>query len=402
MLRGEFEEKEYWGDSYSDIDNYNCSYLFNSTNIIDINFKDWHLDALNSFENLAIDEETISLDKCLNTLNIDEDQDYLIKIPEIESQILQNLSFNIDEEIELSFNQNEFQKSWHLSSNLDNENLYEVFNHNFEDSTWSKYNDDLFHITNRQIYWTSKRLDSIINNEKHSDHSISEHNIEEDEIKPIFLYPTLLDKEQFPKKLISENKIKKRNEKLSNYMKLISYQKSEQNIRKLRINNLNNENVSKESNSFCTINDNIANKKKAFKWTEKRNKYFIASVETKKIAIELSKIIGVKSTAEKLNLRTKSINFWIKNGPIRKKGGGRKIKDPKMEEKVFKWYIEEKKNGGIITAGHIKEKAKEFSSYPNFLSSKGWLDKFKNRYNILYLDRDNKKIFKYKNPKNYI
>ena len=73
-----------------------------------------------------------------------------------------------------------------------------------------------------------------------------------------------------------------------------------------------------------------------------------------------------------------------------------------MEEKVFKWYIEEKKNGGIITAGHIKEKAKEFSSYPNFLSSKGWLDKFKNRYNILYLDRDNKKIFKYKNPKNYI
>ena len=262
MLRGEFGEKEYWGDSYSDIDNYNCSYLFNSTNIIDINFKDWHLDALNSFENLAIDEEIISLDKCLNTLNIDEDQDYLIKIPEIESQILQNLSFNIDEEIELSFNQNEFQKSWHLSSNLDNENLYEVFNHNFEDSTWSKYNDGLFHITNRQIYWTSKRLDSIINNEKHSDHSISEHNIEEDEIKPIFLYPTLLDKEQFPKKLISENKIKKRNDKLSNYMKLISFQKSEQNIRKLRINNLNMENVSKESNSFCTINDNIANKKK--------------------------------------------------------------------------------------------------------------------------------------------
>ena len=38
--------------------------------------------------------------------------------------------------------------------------------------------------------------------------------------------------------------------------------------------------------------------------------------------------------------------------------------------------------GEIVTADMIKRKAKELSNHSDFIASKGWLDKFKQRYNL--------------------
>jgi hypothetical protein len=72
----------------------------------------------------------------------------------------------------------------------------------------------------------------------------------------------------------------------------------------------------------------------------------------------------------------------MKVGWQRKKGGGRKTKDPEMEMKLFDWYVYKKKHSQQVTAKMIKDKALELRSSPDFIASKGWLDKFKIRYRL--------------------
>lgn len=72
----------------------------------------------------------------------------------------------------------------------------------------------------------------------------------------------------------------------------------------------------------------------------------------------------------------------MKVGWQRKKGGGRKTKDPEMEKKLFDWYNTRKYSKQTVTAKMIKDKALELRSSPDFIASKGWLDKFKIRYRL--------------------
>lgn len=64
-------------------------------------------------------------------------------------------------------------------------------------------------------------------------------------------------------------------------------------------------------------------------------------------------------------------------------GGGRKIKDPEMENQLFDWCINEiKKKKKNIPRSLIRIKAKFFSNYQKtFKASKGWLEKFLKRKN---------------------
>lgn len=72
----------------------------------------------------------------------------------------------------------------------------------------------------------------------------------------------------------------------------------------------------------------------------------------------------------------------MKVGWQRKKGGGRKTKDPDMEKRLFDWYNSRKVSNQQVTAKMIKDKALELRSSPDFIASKGWLDKFKIRYRL--------------------
>ena len=80
------------------------------------------------------------------------------------------------------------------------------------------------------------------------------------------------------------------------------------------------------------------------------------------------------------NVPIKSLRRWVKVGYIRKKGGGRKVKDPKMEKKIYKWYLECCKHDIAVTPRMIKIKALEFSHVKEFNASKGWLAKFTFKY----------------------
>ena len=109
--------------------------------------------------------------------------------------------------------------------------------------------------------------------------------------------------------------------------------------------------------------------------------YSILSKEKKNAICSLAKFFGAQKIAYCLNISKKSLTRWIKKGTERKKGGGRKILDPIMEEKVLQWY-QSNRSKGPISAKLIKQKAKEFSSCRKFLASKGWFEKFRKKYNI--------------------
>ena len=109
--------------------------------------------------------------------------------------------------------------------------------------------------------------------------------------------------------------------------------------------------------------------------------YSILSKEKKNAICSLAKFFGLHKIAYCLNISKKSLTRWLKKGTERKKGGGRKILDPLMEEKVLQWY-QSNKSKIAISAKIIKQKAKEFSSCRKFLASKGWFEKFRKKYNI--------------------
>ena len=54
-----------------------------------------------------------------------------------------------------------------------------------------------------------------------------------------------------------------------------------------------------------------------------------------------------------------------------------------MELKLMEWYYtKHNKLGQTIKVKEFKEQAKKFSTDQSFLASKGWLEKFKKRYQI--------------------
>ena len=64
-------------------------------------------------------------------------------------------------------------------------------------------------------------------------------------------------------------------------------------------------------------------------------------------------------------------------------GGGRRIKDPSMEEELLKWYDNyHRVEGNKVKTREFKQKALDFSNDSTFRASKGWLQKFRKRHNI--------------------
>ena len=102
-------------------------------------------------------------------------------------------------------------------------------------------------------------------------------------------------------------------------------------------------------------------------------KFYILNVITGNDLCDMSIRFGI-------NKRT--LRRWQNKGVKKNRGGGgRKIQDPEMEEKLMKWYFKEIKKRKIKTR-EFKEKAKELSNINGFKASKGWLQKLRRRYII--------------------
>lgn len=100
---------------------------------------------------------------------------------------------------------------------------------------------------------------------------------------------------------------------------------------------------------------------------------------------------SLKEISDEYDVPIKSIRRWLNVGHERKKGGGRKIRDLEMVDKLLVWYKEEReKEGVLITSKDIKKKALEFSTNNDFNASKGWLEKMRMRFD-LHIDPIHKK-----------
>lgn len=148
----------------------------------------------------------------------------------------------------------------------------------------------------------------------------------------------------------------------------------------------------KSINNFCLSDKNTLSFNESSKYSKgdscyyhlnkKRSKYAMYSKEVKRQCIEKAKLIDVKEVAAKYSVPLKSLKRWIEIGPDRKKGGGRKVKEPMMEQKLSSWYRSLTEMGFSISPRMIKIKALEYSSNNDFNASKGWLAKFSKKFNL--------------------
>lgn len=113
-----------------------------------------------------------------------------------------------------------------------------------------------------------------------------------------------------------------------------------------------------------------------------RMKYKMFSAEEKNFCLNLLQFFDHQAVANMCNVPLKSLKRWSVVGAERKKGGGRKVKDPDMEFRIVNWIKQQQKQGIYINAKSIKEQALKYATNETFLASKGWLEKLKKKYHI--------------------
>ena len=118
------------------------------------------------------------------------------------------------------------------------------------------------------------------------------------------------------------------------------------------------------------------------------------STQSKEISKAVNKEkISLEVVAKMCNVPTKSLRRWSIVGCSRKKGCGRKIKDPVMEKKLIAWYLNCVNKENLYPTGKmIRAKALELTEIKGFLASKGWLEKFKKKYNVKTYTSKEKKV----------
>ncbi len=123
--------------------------------------------------------------------------------------------------------------------------------------------------------------------------------------------------------------------------------------------------------------------KKVYRYGSKRPKrYNILDEEIKKKLLQDAQTMKTIDVAKKYGISTRNINRWKKIGIKRKKGSGRKLRDPALEKKLLIWFNTQDKMK--ITSKLFKEKALELSNNINFRASSGWLTNMKKKYHIKF------------------
>ena len=123
-------------------------------------------------------------------------------------------------------------------------------------------------------------------------------------------------------------------------------------------------------------------KKKFIRYSKRAKKYNILTEEIKRKLLLDAKHMRTIDVAKKYGISTRNINRWKKIGVKRKRGSGRKFKDPDLEKKIIIWYnFQDKKN---VTSKIFREKALELSNNNSFRASSGWLTIMKKKYRIKF------------------
>ncbi|XP_045464241.1 jerky protein homolog-like [Harmonia axyridis] len=109
-----------------------------------------------------------------------------------------------------------------------------------------------------------------------------------------------------------------------------------------------------------------------------------------KYGVAKSTICSIKKKAEKIK---DSVNKTLKPS---KKRTLRRPENPKMERKLYKWFLNQRKHNVPVTGDMIKHMAsklhEEFKETNNFNASDGWLQRFKIRHGVRFLKITGEKL----------
>ena len=174
------------------------------------------------------------------------------------------------------------------------------------------------------------------------------------------------------------NKIEKQQKKNNELVENLFIKNIDKNIKKLKHIKKKKKKIKKLKHIIDKNKKKITNTNKNKKIKKlKRGKYKIINIIKKQNAIDLTKYISIKETSQFLKISEKNIKRWLKNGIERKKGAGRKIRDPKMEKDLKDWMKNEFFRVGRFPDFYsVKKEARVFSNFKEFKASKGWCDKF--------------------------
>ena len=154
-------------------------------------------------------------------------------------------------------------------------------------------------------------------------------------------------------------------------------------LKKIGKNKKKPKSILKNSSILSTdiISKNSNDKNYIFKISKRKSKYNILSKEQKKKILKDLKVYSTKYVSSKYNVSIRNLVRWKKLGIERKKGSGRKFKDPYLENKMLNYYYENDK----ITTKQFREKAKELCSDSSFKASTGWLMRIKKKFNLVFM-----------------
>ena len=144
-------------------------------------------------------------------------------------------------------------------------------------------------------------------------------------------------------------------------------------------------------NEILQVNDDDKYRKHYFMFTSEAKQFCLDLINIRKLSFDI--------VMKMCKVPRKSLRRWSHVGCNRKKGCGRKTRNPEMENKLVEWYRDEIQGGANVSAKMIRDKAVEISGDKDFLASKGWLEKFKKKFGIRIATHKNKnfkKIINYK------
>ena len=143
---------------------------------------------------------------------------------------------------------------------------------------------------------------------------------------------------------------------------------------------------SSKMNEILQVNDDDKYRKHYFMFTSEAKQFCLDLINIKKLSFDI--------VMKMCKVPRKSLRRWSHVGCNRKKGCGRKTRNPEMEYKLVEWYKEEINQNINVSAKMIRDKAVEISDDKDFLASKGWLEKFKKKFNIRIVTHKNKNFKK--------
>ena len=209
---------------------------------------------------------------------------------------------------------------------------------------------------------------------------------EKEKSKDNILNLNLINKnEKNPNKIINPFSTKKNENGIENEREKINY------LNKNEIINNNNlkfkkqgKNVDSNINTHFSHFNRVRNLKRInnrkFNIKSRGIKYNILTEEMKKKLLIDASTMRTTEVAKKYGISTRNVNRWKKKGIQRKKGSGRKFKDPRLERRILEWYRMQDKE--TLTTKEFKEKAIELSDNKTFRASSGWLTNMKRKYNL--------------------